>query len=158
MITVKTKGFKELEDALGKIEKEATRKNIAIRSLTKAGDMMVMTAQRMAPTDEGDLRSAITIAPRATTSGGRKGKRGGSGGQFGDVVRVFMGIDLSVNNRLIIYSAVQEWGNVSNPAQPYMRPAFDAEKFRYVDRLSEELSIDIGKAIGRQERKRAKAL
>ena len=157
VITVKTKGFKELEANLAKLEKQTTRKNVAIRALTTGAEPMALTARRYAPKDEDDLEKSITVSPVATNARGRKGKRGGSGGQFGDIVQVFIGIDPTRDARVNIYSQVQEFGNENNPAQPFMRPAFEGGKFRAIDHIADALKVEIGKAIGRQERKAARS-
>ena len=156
MIKVSTSGFKELEAKLRDIEKKTTRRTTGIRALMKAGEPMAERARLLAPKEEGDLERAIKLSPVATGFNGRKGRRGGSGGQYGDTLEVFLGIDLSVNRRLSVYSRVQEEGNGKQPAQPYMRPAFESQKMQTVDRIRDQLRIEIDKAIGRQVRKRAR--
>lgn len=156
MITVKTQGFKELEAKLGIIKSKATRRNVGIRALTKAAEPMAAKARQLAPKDENDLENSIKVSPRASNKLGQATKRGGRGGQFGDVLEVFIGIDATQNPALNIYAAIQEEGKANNPAQPYMRPAYESNKMKSLDIIKDAILIEINNAVGRQERKAMK--
>lgn len=99
--------------------------------------------------DEHDLEKSIKVSDRAV-KGYRTGNR--------DIAEVFVGIDESQDRRLRIYAGEQENGNQARnmPAQPYMRPAWDAEGPRTVERVAEPLWEQIGKAGARAAKKRAK--
>lgn len=144
MTSFKFEGGKELEAALFDLGK-ATAKNVARRVLRKAADPIVTKARMLAPKDEGDLEKSIK-AGRAIGRFQRAGNRG-------DEVSVFVGIDESIDRRLRIYAGVQERGNDNNRPQPYMRPAWDAEKYKSVDRIAPELWDEISKAAARAAKK-----
>lgn len=144
-LTVKTEGFKQLEGRLAMISANVTRRNVGIRALTKGAVPMRDAIKRLAPEDEGDLKESIQISDRAHKGGGRKTKRGGSGGQFGDIVEVFIGIDPTPDPRLPIYSVIAEEGEQGRPAKPYMRPGYEAEKYRALDHIKEALTDEIDK-------------
>lgn len=152
---VEIKGGKALEAALGEIAKTATRRNIAIRGLTKAAEVIADRARQLAPKDQGDLEQSIKVSPTAYLAG-KKSKRGGNGGDFGDVVEVFVGIDASVNKALTIYAPINEFGNDPRPKQPYMRPAFDQTGERALDLMISETAAETEKAIARAARRNAK--
>lgn len=153
--TIKTEGFADIEKSLSAIESQLTRRNVAIRALTKGGEPIRADASRNAPKDKGDLDTSIKISPRAALNG-RKTRRGGAGGEFGDVVEVFIGIDTSINRRLRIYAAIQENGSESNAAQPYIRPAFDAHGRNAVSTIKNELTIEVSKTVQRAAAKKAR--
>jgi len=48
--------------------------------------------------------------------------------QDGNFVSVEVGMSRSADVDTAIYGNVQEFGSASNPAQPYLRPAFDENK------------------------------
>lgn len=166
--TVRTSGFRELERELGRIDKEVTRRNTAIRALEQGAQPMRATISGMAAVLDGDLANSVAVAARIGR-GGRgkrtKGRRGGSGGEFGDRVEVFIGIDVNAavikGSHPLAYAEVTEFGpavyDVNVPAQPFFRPGFEAEKHNSVQHIADSLTVEIGKAVGRQERKKARA-
>jgi len=110
---------------------------------------------RLAPDDpktsEGvSLVSAIKIGERAL------GRRNRSFRRDNGIVERYVGIDPTVHPRVAFYSDIQEFGKGPWPAQPYMRPAWESKKMVAMDRLSDDLTVEIGKAADRAARKRAK--
>lgn len=146
---VKFEGGKELEAALKELGNRATAKNVARRALRLAATPIRDEWKRLAPEDDGDLKSAIKI--------GKAIKSVHSRGNRGDVVTEFVGIDESQNRRLHIYAEVQEFGNENNPAQPAGRPAWETKKMEAFDRLADDLRSEITKATDRAARKAARA-
>ena len=51
---------------------------------------------------------------------------------------------------------LQEFGTRHHPAQPFMRPAFDAEGRKTLDRLATEMWADIERTAARQARRAAR--
>lgn len=143
-------GGKELEAAIAQLGKVATARNIGRRALTKAGQPIADLASELAPKDEGDLGTAIKVgkAVRPFQKDGNKETE----------VSVFVGIDQNVDRRLFIYAGEQEHGNPDRgmKAQPFMAPAWDAEKGKTVDRIAPLLWEEIAKAAARAARKRAR--
>jgi hypothetical protein len=103
----------------------------------------------LAPKDEMNLEQSIKVGPRAIAQFRRSGTRG-------DYVAVFVGIDESIDARLHIYAPAQENGLKNMPAQPFMRPAWDSEKFQAVDKIAPELWAEITKTTARAQRKAAR--
>jgi HK97 gp10 family phage protein len=141
-------GGKELEAALRALGKTATARNVGIRALKIAAEPIAEKARLLAPKDERDLEQSIKVG-RAISAFQRDGNRG-------DYIATFVGIDESVDKRLHIYARIQEEGDAANPPQPYMRPAWDSEKHKAVDRMAPALWEEIAKANARAAKKAAK--
>lgn len=164
----KFEGGRALEAALRQLSK-ATARNVAKRALKKAADPIASKARQLAPKDKGNLEKAIQVSDKA-----KVGSRGWS--NRGDWVTMFVGINGNVlppkdsktrmNKRksrflqsgggVAAYSIFVERGTGSMKAQPYMRPAWDAEKGKSVERIAPELWDEISKAAARAARKGAK--
>lgn len=152
---VEFKGGRELEAALRELNSRATEKNVARRALDKAAIPIRDEAQQLAPDDpktaEGvSLVTAIKIGERAL---GRRNRafRAGKG-----VVERYVGIDPTVNRHVAFYSEIQEFGLGSWKPQPYMRPAWETKKGEALDRLADDLRLEIQKAADRAARKALK--
>lgn len=146
----KFEGGKDLEAALMNLATKVTARNSGTRALTKAADPIKVNAKLRAPKNEGDLQEAIKVG-KAVAPYQNDGNRG-------DYIAVFVGIDASVDKRLVIYAGEQENGNPARnlEAQPYMRPAWDSEKGKAVDRIAPELWADIEQTNARAARKAAR--
>lgn len=168
---VKIEGLRELDAALGELSKGAAR-GVLRRALIKAGEPMRAAAERNAPKDTGQLGDSIALSSRIDNRAGKSAfasvmKGGGSKAQAVQALRdarreagigesfaeVFMGPRKS-GKRNSIKAMVQEFGSEKQQPQPYMRPAFDAEKNTVLDGIKGELTTEIGKAVARA-RKRA---
>lgn len=150
---VETKGFAELEQALGGLEKELTRRAVARRALKQAADPMRAEIEALAPEDEGVLKSAIAVGTRANF-GRRKSKAQRE--QFGDVVEVFIGIDPAketAQDKVVAYSIFVERGTSDTPAQPYFRPGWERDKLQALERIKAFLGPEIEKAAARQRKR-----
>lgn len=148
MTSFKFTGGKDLEAALQKLGKTATARNVGLRALKIAAEPIAERARDLAPKDTRDLEESIQVG-RAISAFNRAGNRG-------DYIATFVGIDESVNARLHIYAEAQEFGTEKKPAQPYMRPAWDSEKHKAVDRMAPALWDEIAKANARAAKKAAK--
>lgn len=146
----KFEGGKELEAALMELATKATARNVGRRALTTAAEPIAARARELAPKDEHDLEQSIKVG-KAIAAFQRDGNRG-------DYIAVFVGIDESEDQRLHIYAAEQENGNPARnlEAQPFMRPAWDSEKGKAVDRIAPALWDEIAKANARAARKAAR--
>jgi HK97 gp10 family phage protein len=147
-VKVEFKGGKELEAALKQFGSNATKRNIAERALKLAAQPIRDEWERLAPEDEGDLKSAIKIGRAIKVF--QKGSRG-------DIVQTFVGVDEAIDKRLHIYAEVVEFGNDRQPPQPSGRPAWESQKTVALDRLADDLKIEIEKAAKRSARKAAKS-
>jgi HK97 gp10 family phage protein len=152
---VSFKGGRELQSALRELGSVTTQKNVAKRALEKAAIPIRDEAIRLAPDDpktaQGvSLVSAIKIGERAL------GRRNRSFRRDNGIVERYVGIDPTVHPRVAFYSEIQEFGKGKNKAHPYMRPAWETKKMVTMDRLSDDLKVEIGKAADRAARKAAK--
>lgn len=168
MSKFKFEGGKALEKALRELRTTATARNVAEKALMTAAEPIAQKARELAPVDKGNLRESIKVAKKANYGRGRKGR------SRGDVVYGFVGIDGSVlppkdaktrrNKRrtrflqsgggVAAYSIFKEYGTSSMPAEPYMRPAFEAKKQAAVDALGPALWDEIAKAAARAAKRK----
>lgn len=150
---VKTQGFRELDAALAEL-KPATAKN-AMRGAAKDSlQPMLARAKSLAPDAPplgvglvDALRISSQLSPRAAGFYRREGPA---------EVRMHMGPVSKGTGRYAGY-VVMEFGGVRWVAQPYMRPAWDAEKMATLNRLKVHLEERIMKAAARAARKALKA-
>jgi hypothetical protein len=148
VVTVQTTGFAELERALQTLGREATQKASLRRSAVKALQPVATLAEALAPRDKGTLAVSIGVGARLT-----KRQAGLHRRMFRDdraAVEVFAGAGG-------LAQAVQmEFGNFKDAPQPFMRPAWDAEGLKTLDRLATELWADIQRTAARQARRAAR--
>ena len=153
-------GFKELDAALANLPKAAAKRTLQ-RTLLKAGQPIADAAQANAPVETGELRDSIKVGTRignnvgkaefaaVMKAGGTKGeavaalrgaRRAADGGTF---AVAFVGPEKAKNKRDAVKRIVQEFGSVKLPPQPYLRPAWDAEKRTALDICRRELANEI---------------
>jgi HK97 gp10 family phage protein len=147
--TIRLEGFRELEAELEKLATPAQRKASARRALRKAAEPLVEAAQGLAP--RGDSN---TLAPSISV-GTRLSRR-----QAGMHRRMFANdraaVEMFVGAGPLASAIAQEFGNRNHQAQPFMRPAFNAQSGQMLEALKAELWADISRAIARAERRAAR--
>lgn len=172
-VRVKVEGLKELDAALGELSKGAARGALR-RALIKAAEPMRAAAERNAPKLTGDLQSSIIVTSKIDNRAGKAEyaavmKGGGTKAQAVGALRdarraagigesfaeAFMG-PAKGGKRRAIKAVVQEFGSRKQAAQPYMRPAFDAEAENVIKRIGTELSREIDKSVTRARARAAK--
>lgn len=141
-------GAAELQTAFAALKDNATRRRVADRALRKAAEPIRDAAIALAPEETGDLKKAIKIG-KAIKAYQRSANRG-------QEVTTFIGIDESVNRRLHIYAEIDEFGKEGTPAQPYMRPAWEANRQAALDTIAAITGEEITKTAARAARKAAK--
>lgn len=143
---VKVEGLKELKAALEELPK-ATGTNVLKRALTEAGQLVAGPAAAMAPDDPEtggyDLKKSITVGQRLSRRQKKRHKKGSK-------VEVFIGAGP------LSQATQQEFGNALHGPQPYMRPAWDANKMGALEYIKKALAEQIEKARERLARKTAK--
>jgi hypothetical protein len=147
MAEFKVEGLKELEQALDDLS-EAAGKGVLRRSLKKAAQPMADLMQDLAPRGEtatDELAEGVKIGARLSKRQSRMHKR-----MFRDErasVEMFVGPgpDPAAWN--------QEFGNIRHGAQPFARPAWDAEKMPTLKRLGPLLWAELNKSLARAKRK-----
>lgn len=147
-LKVDLSGFRELERALAEELPKATARNVLRRTAINAMGRIEDRAKQLAPKDSGDLADSIT------TKTAKAARQQGS-------VRFARSSGVSVNTGPTGRpeggkGAYQEFGTVKAPAQPYMRPAVDAEGQNVINDVREELTLQIEKAKARIAKKAAK--
>lgn len=172
-VRIKVEGLKELDAALGELSKGAARGALR-RALVKAAEPMRAAAERNAPKLTGELKSKIIVTSRTDNRAGKAEfaavmKGGGTRSQAAEAMRdarratgvgesfaeAFIG-PAKGGKRLAIKAAVQEFGSRKQAAQPYMRPAFDAEAQNVIGKIKDELSSEIDKSVRRARARAAK--
>lgn len=151
-MTIRIDGFKELDAALQEM-KTATARGTVRRAMMKAFQPMADEASRLAPDDPRtpapDLHRTIKVGD--AMKAGRSMFVKGFGFNDGQVT-VWMGPTKEGYPQAIM----QEFGTVNQPAQPYMRPAWDAGKDRLLEDLGSGLKVEIDKTAARAARKAAR--
>jgi HK97 gp10 family phage protein len=171
-VRFETRGFKELDAELARIEKRASAKGTLRRALTKAAEPMRDAIRMAAPVKTGKLRESIKISPRANLGRMRLTKKGNltqakskqQREAFGHIVEVFIGVDASVEphsapgryDGVATYSAVIEFGKHNIPPVAMFRKGWDGGKDQVIEDLARELEDEIKKTIGRQQAKKAR--
>ena len=148
---VRVEGLRELERALAELPK-ATARNVLRRTITEAAQPLIADAKKLAPDRPGkppnDLANSITISSRLN-----KQQRKESRGDPKSFVEMYVGPDVSVPNA---HGHWQEFGTVHHGPQPFMRPAWDANKNVVLHKIKDELGTQITKAAQRLARKAAR--
>lgn len=140
--THKLVGLRELERALGQIEKQATKRTVARRVLNKAALPIRDDARADAPKDKGNLEQSIVVS--GTLSRSQRKRKDKS------VVERYVG----TNNPAGLQ---QEFGNSRHGAQPFMRPSWDKNKNNALSTIISELEIEIEKTVRRQNARRLRS-
>lgn len=143
-VTVKLEGLAEIAAALDELPK-ATGKNILRRILLERAEPIAEAARGHAPVFQGFLRSSINVSTRLTRRQRKRHRKAKP-----DDVEVFIGPGTDPAAHL------QEFGTEHHGPQPFMRPAWDAEKDGVLEGLKEDLWGEIEKAVSRRAKKLAK--
>ncbi|MDP2129996.1 MAG: HK97-gp10 family putative phage morphogenesis protein [Erythrobacter sp.] len=149
--STRIEGLRELEAALADLPK-TTGKNVLGRVLKKAAAATVADAQSNAPRDTGGLSASIIVGAKLNgrqTSLNRQQLKNRSG------VEMFIGpsYEKGKGGR---HGHLLEFGTVNMPAQPFMRPAWDANKDAALRTIADDLGSEIEKAAARLARKAAR--
>lgn len=142
---VRVDGLKDLDRALGELPK-ATAKATLRRVLKDAAEPVARTARRLAPKDDYHLHDSIDVSAKLTRRQAALHRKQGG--------RAFQEMFVGANDPADVQ---QEFGNDQHPAQPFMRPAWDAEKRGVLDHISNALWGEIEKSAKRLAKKRARA-
>jgi HK97 gp10 family phage protein len=143
-VTVKTKGFKELEKILADKLPQATARNVLRRVAKGALEPMADTAARLAPEDEGRLAFSIDVSEGRT----RRAKT-----NFLRIRGVQMAMGPASGLATLQYATFVEFGTIDTPAQPYMRPAWETGKMDALEYVQDNLWREVQAAVGRVQRK-----
>lgn len=150
-VKVKLEGLRELDAAFGEYIDEfdvskATAKNVIKRALIDALVPMADLAESLAPVLTGRLRDSIVEGTKLTSRQARLNRQRDDK----SFVEVFMG----PNDQAAV---PQEFGTFDQPAQPFMRPAFETEAEATLGRVRGAVTVQLDKATVRAQRKALKA-
>lgn len=181
-MTFHLEGFRDVEKALEEIAKKSTQVSVMRRSVQKAAEPMRARAEQYARIDQGDLSQGIRISARAAGEVGRAAYGAVMRHTSGDKVaalaamrtarRTFKAINPPAIMYLgpikdLFYAKFVEFGTKAHKTggkfpgaqhpgsapDPFMRPAFDAEAERTVERLAPILWAEIQKTAIRSARR-----
>lgn len=135
------RGAKELEKALLEMRR-ATGRRVLRNALKKVGAPVVRDAKASVTVAEGNLRDSIKM--KSTLKKTQRRRRTSSTKD----VDVFLGAEWPKG----AHAHLVEFGTVSMPARPFLRPAWDANRARMLPKIGDE----IWKSIEREARRQAK--
>ncbi|NSX92654.1 HK97-gp10 family putative phage morphogenesis protein [Agrobacterium tumefaciens] len=140
-VTVKISGLKELDRALGELPKSVAKATLR-RVLKEAAEPMARKARQLAPKRNYHLMESIDVSTRLNRRQSALHRK--------DSSPAFQEMFVGTNNPAGVQ---QEFGNERHGAQPFMRPAWDAEKEPTLDRIAVSLWGEIEKSANRLARK-----
>ena len=143
---VTVKGLAETAAALDEFSK-ATSANILRRVLIAAGQPIAETARALAPVKTGQLVLSISVVPAQPSKMTRSGR-----GQYDKQSQV----EVLVEAGPVVQSITQEFGTSINPAHPFMRPAWESQRYNALAIVAKQLGEEIEKARARAARKVAR--
>lgn len=158
-------GAEELEAALRELAREAgsrTMNRTMERALMKAGQPVVDHARRLAPRGKETGKPHMADKIRISTSLSRRQRRlQGFGNRWHGVAKVYIGAGPRGPAVLAEFgTGPRQWktgkSTGSMPAQPFMRPAWEANKFKVLRDFSRILWVEIEKAAKRARRRKAR--
>ena len=164
---VKLEGLRELEDSLKQFSR-STGKNVLGRALAKAAEPIRAAAEAKAPKDTGALQMSIKTKIRRNlrNKGMVLAVIGPEMGAYRQLqnpvayaakgVRAGKSRTYQVGSTPGVYGNWIEFGTSDTPAQPFMRPAWEAHKDGALDIMKTELAVEIDKAAARAAKKAAR--
>ena len=138
-VTFTVNGLREVEQGLGQL-KSATARSVTRRALHAGGELIARDARIAAPRDTWNLHESIKISGTLSPSQAAQHQKEAE-------QEVFVGPDDRPQ------AVTQEFGTAFHPPQPYMRPAFDAQKHNVVKRIADELMVGVDRAVQRAARR-----
>ncbi|MCM2506067.1 HK97 gp10 family phage protein [Aureimonas altamirensis] len=149
VMKVKIEGLKELGRALNELPK-ATNRSVCRRVLKEAGEPIARAARAKAPKRLGDLAESIDVSTKLA-----KSQRSGGAAMTSEGYRsaAKTTVDMYVGPGQHPQAITQEFGTFKEPAQPFMRPAWDAEKGTALDIITNMLWTEIEKSAARLAKK-----
>lgn len=166
-------GLRELNEALESLGK-VTARRVGRRALQRAGQDIADRASQLAPddpaTDGDDLRRSIIVSTKLKDRRGLSEfakQMAATGNRFAAAtalreVRRATGPDTVVSLAIgpaglpARYGHLQEFGTVHHAAQPFLTPAWEAEKAKAMQAIAGHLKTEIEKAAQRAARRAAK--
>lgn len=146
VVSFRFQGGKAIENALAELGDPAASRRTARRSLKSAAQPIADAASERAPELTGRLGASIKVGDPSRRNRTRDR----------DIAEVVVGIDYRGKGWLALAASINEFGAVFQRAQPYMRPAMDAEFPKTPDRIAKEIWPEIEKSAARLAKRRAR--
>lgn len=153
-------GVEETAQALRDIGKDTTIRAAMRRELRRAATPTLQMARNNAPVHKGWMKDGISL----TGTLARRQRRGGKYARPNDrnEVNLFLGAKPKGPGVLTEFGTGPRYNKKGKfvgaaPAQPWLRPAWEADKHNVLDRFSKAIGPAILKSARRANRKRAKA-
>lgn len=134
--TFRLTGMKELEQALAQIGEVGKRRRVGLKALRAGGEPIARAARAIVPVDRGHLRESIDVSTSLAPS--QRGDRG-----------AVASLEIHVGPGQHPQAITQEFGTYKEPAQPFMRPAWEAERMTALDLIGATLGIEVAKQAGK---------
>ncbi len=145
-ITVKVEGLREIRDALSELPK-ATGKNIARRILRERAKPFLDSAKSKVPTDRGTLKRSMIISSKLTKRQRRKHKKPDP-----------RDIEIYIGPGSLPHAHLIEFGWSHSGSQPYLTPAWEANKGSLLKNIGGDFWVEIEKAFARIARKASRRI
>jgi HK97 gp10 family phage protein len=145
--SVRIDGLKELDEALSQLPR-ATGKNVLRRIGIRSLAPVISAAKSNVPVYRGDLRDSLKVTTKLSKRQQRENARAVADGKAS--VQLYAGAAALPHAHLV------EFGTATMPPQPFMRPAWDANKDEVLQIIKDELGDEITKAAARLARKTAR--
>lgn len=144
-VTIKLEGIGEVDKALKALEDEfgdkLARSKVLIPAVREAMKPVLQQARANAPKDSGDLTRSLIVEARRPNSRDRRSKYITQTDTVIAAVTTASGKKLAkMGIKSDARAIAQEFGTAHNPAQPYLRPALEANAQATVTRLAEILA------------------
>jgi len=136
-------GLRETERALGDLPR-ATAKGVTRRVLRKAGAPIKDDAEANAPSLTGRLRADVKLGSRLNRRQAAMNRKLGP-----SAVEIHIGVSDPAGVQT-------EFGNQNQAAEPWLRPAWDANKMGALAYISAQLWVETKKSADRLARKAAR--
>jgi len=160
-VSFKVEGLRDVERALDDLSK-ATGRAALRRALKKSAQPLVEGVKRRAPVDDGSLRDSVAIAARLAPSVAKVARRLGDPKSS---VQLYLGPKWpeGAHGHLVEFGTAPRVKKSTGqavgamPAQPFMRPAWEAGQAAVLKRLETNLWSEVTKSLERARRKAAQS-
>lgn len=144
-ITIKLEGIGEVDKALKQLEEDFGAKTaqakVLVPAVREAMRPVLLDARQNAPEDTGDLMRSLLVEARRPTKRDRRSKYVTQTDTVIAAVTTASGKKLAkMGIKSDARAIAQEFGTARHPAQPYLRPALEANAQNTINRLAEILA------------------
>jgi HK97 gp10 family phage protein len=144
-VTIKLEGIGDVDKALKALEEEfgdkLARSKVLIPAVREALKPVLLQARANAPKDSGDLTKSLIVEARRPNNRDRRSKYVTRTDTVIAAVTTASGKKLAkMGIKSDARAIAQEFGTANHPAQPYLRPALEANAQETVSRLGQILA------------------